>query len=104
MSYNDFGTDFKYLIVNEQDRRFGSYVNTVGFQSIKANSAYPVKGHPSGYNFNVAKGRILREYQLIYISKGQGFFSSGDMIDRRVERGTIFLLSPGQWHSDHTYT
>ena len=30
MNYNDLGVEFKYLIVNEKDRKFGLSVNTVG--------------------------------------------------------------------------
>lgn len=99
MKYNDLGLDYKYMIINEQDRKFGCYVTTVGFQSIKENTTYPVKGHPSGYYFNVEKGRILREYQLVYISKGQGFFSSQGMKNRKIEKGSLLLLTPGEWHS-----
>mgnify|MGYP006877016427 CR=1 FL=1 len=36
MHYNDQGADFKYLIVNERDKRFGLSVTTVGFQAIRA--------------------------------------------------------------------
>ena len=41
MHYNDQGADFKYLIVNERDKRFGLSVTTVGFQAIRAGSVYP---------------------------------------------------------------
>ena len=99
MKYNDLGIDYKYMIINEEDRKFGSYVTTVGFQSIKENSVYPVKGHPTGYYFNVEKGRILREYQLLYISKGQGFFSTQEIKKRKIEKGSLILLVPGEWHS-----
>lgn len=54
-SYNDLGVEFKYLIVNDTDRKFGLYVNTVGVQAIRPNSPYPVKDHPSGYLFNAQK-------------------------------------------------
>lgn len=54
------------------DRKYGLWVNTVGFQSILPNSPYPLKDHPAGYFFNAQKGRILREYQLVYITKGRG--------------------------------
>lgn len=46
---SDLGIEFKYLIVNEMDRRFGLWVNTVGLQAIPPNSPYPLKDHPSGY-------------------------------------------------------
>lgn len=54
------------------DQKYGLWVNTVGFQSIQPNSPYPLKDHPTGYFFNAQKGRILREYQLVYITKGRG--------------------------------
>ena len=66
---NSLGLEFKYLIVNDMDRKFGLWVNTVGYQSIPPDSPYPLKEHPSGYFFNAEKGRVLREYQLVYITK-----------------------------------
>ena len=45
-SYNDLGVEFKYLIVNDTDRKFGLYINTVGVQAIRPNSPYPIKDHP----------------------------------------------------------
>lgn len=54
---NSLGLEFKYLIVNDMDRKFGLWVNTVGYQSIPPDSPYPLKEHPSGYFFNAEKGR-----------------------------------------------
>ena len=67
MHYNDQGADFKYLIVNERDKRFGLSVTTVGFQAIRAGSVYPPRNHPDAYYFTAQKGRVLHEYQLVYI-------------------------------------
>lgn len=96
---NDFGVDFKYLIVNDQDKQFGLWVNTVGFQSIQKGIRYPLTEHPSSYFFNAAKGRILREYQLLYITKGEGYFESETTKRVKVEKGTLIMLYPGQWHT-----
>ena len=98
-SYNDLGVEFKYLIVNDTDRKFGLYINTVGVQAIRPNSPYPIKDHPSGYLFNAKKGRILREYQLLYITKGKGTFASDDTPERNIEKGSLIVLFPGQWHT-----
>ena len=97
--YNDTGMELKYLIVNDRDRSFGLSINTVGYQSIRPNSPYPVRNHPSGYFFNAQKGRVLREYQLLYITKGQGSFASDDTPDRQVGKGHLIVLFPGQWHT-----
>ena len=98
-SYNDLGVEFKYLIVSDTDRKFGLYVNTVGVQAIRPNSPYPVKDHPSGYLFNAQKGRILREYQLLYITKGKGTFASDGTPERNIGKGNLIVLFPGQWHT-----
>ena len=96
---SDLGIEFKYLIVNEMDRRFGLWVNTVGLQAIPPNSPYPLKDHPSGYFFNADKGRVLREYQLVYITKGRGLFSSDSTPEKQVCKGRLMMLYPGQWHT-----
>lgn len=90
---------FKYLIVNDTDRKFGLWVNTVGCQSIPPGAAYPLKEHPTGYFFNAEKGRILREYQLVYIVKGRGLFTSDSTPERQVCKGRLMVLFPGQWHT-----
>ena len=93
-SYNDLGVEFKYLIVNDTDRKFGLYINTVGVQAIRPNSPYPIKDHPSGYLFNAKKGRILREYQLLYITKGKGTFASDGTPERNIGKGNLIVLFP----------
>ena len=93
------GIEFKYLIVNERDRKFGLWVNTVGYQSIPPRCAYPLRDHPSGYFFNAEKGRVLQEYQLVYIVRGRGTFASGSAAEREVGEGQLILLFPGLWHT-----
>lgn len=97
--YKDLGVEFKYLIVNDMDRKFGLWVNTVGFQSIQPDSPYPLKDHPSGYFFNTQKGRVLREYQIVYITKGRGLFTSDSTPEKQVCKGRLMILFPGQWHT-----
>ena len=94
---NSLGLEFKYLIVNDMDRKFGLWVNTVGYQSIPPDSPYPLKEHPSGYFFNAEKGRVLREYQLVYITKGRWCCFPGNGIrtvrcGRRVGRSITLAL------------
>lgn len=100
---NNDGVEFKYLIVNDTDRKFGLWINTVGFQSIAPDSPYPLKEHPSGYFFNAEKGRVLQEYQLIYITKGCGQFSSESVGNKHVCSGRLMLVFPGRWHTYRPY-
>lgn len=99
MRYNDFGIDFKYLLVNERDKNFGLTVNTVGFQPVPPNTMYPSSEHPKSYFFNPEKGRVLSEYQLVYISKGKGTFTSDSSKKTTVSKGQVIILFPGQWHT-----
>lgn len=99
MRFNDFGIDFKYLLVNERDKKFGLTVNTVGFQPIPPNTEYPSTDHPKSYYFKPNNGRILSEYQIVYISKGKGFFSSDSTKMTSISKGQVIFLFPGQWHT-----
>ena len=99
MRYNDFGIDFKYLLVSDKDRKFGLTVNTVGFQPIAPHTLYPSTDHPKSYYFKPGKGRVLSEYQMVYISKGKGYFSSASTRKTTVSKGQVILLFPGQWHT-----
>ena len=99
MHFNEQGADFKYLITNEKDKRFGLYVNAVGFQAINAGSAYPPRNHPEEYHFTTQKGRTLHEYQLVYITKGKGTFSSESTPEQEVSKGQLLVLFPDEWHT-----
>lgn len=88
-----------YLTINETDEEWGIVVSTVGFQFITPKSHYPLSRHPDKYEFAPQTGRVLNEYQLVYITKGSGYFSSQSCKKQKVEAGTMILLFPGEWHS-----
>ena len=89
----------KYIIANEKDISWGLTVNSVGYQSIGKNDPYPPDNHPTRYLFSTDKGRILEEYQLLYIVGGKGQFSSAHQKTVDLKEGTIVLLFPGEWHN-----
>ena len=89
----------KYLVANDRDAQWGLTVNTVGYEEIKPGDDYPTRGHADGYYFDVNKGRILNEYQLLYLTEGEGTFHSASVKSARIKEGDIFLLFPGEWHS-----
>lgn len=89
----------KYLYINSQDEEWGIAVTTVGYQFIPPEGQYPQSQHPDSYTFKPQSGRILNEYQLVYITKGSGYFSSQSVRMQRIHAGTMILLFPGEWHS-----
>lgn len=96
---NDTKIHKNYLTINPIDQSWGLYVNSVGHQSISENEVYPPQGHPTRYLFNTQTGRILNEYQLLYITKGRGRFSSKSSGNIQISEGHMFLLFPGEWHT-----
>lgn len=91
----------KYLVVNPRDVQWGLTVSTVGYEEIGVADTYPTRGHADGYYFDIDKGRILNEYQLLYITEGEGIFNSAHAKDIPLKAGDLFLLFPGEWHTYH---
>ena len=42
-------SEFKYLVANESDHRWGITATSVGFQRVDPDEAYPSPIHPRGY-------------------------------------------------------
>lgn len=89
----------KYLTISPMDEEWGLVTTTVGKQHIVPQSSYPVQEHPSAYLFKAQTGRVLYEYQLVYIHAGKGYFESASVKRQAVKAGTAILLFPGEWHS-----
>jgi len=73
-------------------------IRTLGHHIHPAHRNYPDAGHPESHYFDWEKGRILKEYQLLYICKGEGLFEASGMPPQPIEAGTVILLYPGVWH------
>lgn len=89
----------KYLPTNNDENIWGMSINGIGFQSIDPKGSYPLKGHPIGYTFNPDRGRIIDEFALVYIVKGEGTFASINCFEKKISKGDAFFIFPGQWHS-----
>lgn len=91
----------KYMLATERDLEWGLTVSTVGYEEIAPGDPYPTKGHADGYYFNIEKGRVLNEYQLLYNPEGEGVFESAHCPQTKIKAGDMFLLFPGEWHTYH---
>ncbi|MEY3437404.1 MAG: hypothetical protein RL335_1860 [Bacteroidota bacterium] len=91
--------NIKYLVTNTSDELWGLYITTIGFQSIQANTKYPPKTHPSSYWFSPDTGRRLNEFQILYITNGEGIFESSNCKPVKVEAGSLIILFPNEWHT-----
>lgn len=89
----------RYLITSPNDYNWGIVTTTVGTQTIAPNACYPAMKHPDSYDLKPQTGRVLDEYQLVYITEGSGFFESASVARRRVVAGCVMVLFPGEWHN-----
>jgi hypothetical protein len=81
----------KYLVISELDSKWGFFVNDAGFTVYPKDSEYPAKGHPGTHMFSWETGRILNEYHLVLISKGEGVFESKATGKQKIREDDAFL-------------
>lgn len=89
---------FRYLPLSDEDQQWGLSILNAGCTHIQANQDYPYRQHPSDHYFTWSNGRVLDEYQVIYIVAGEGSFESASVSETTVQPGTVILLFPGEWH------
>ena len=92
-------TFYRYFPVAQRDRDWGLFATTAGESRLGPGTPYPPAGHPKGYDFRAPAGRLLHEYQVIYISAGRGWFDSAATGRIPIEAGMVIELFPGVWHS-----
>ncbi|MDX9909695.1 MAG: AraC family transcriptional regulator [Bacteroidales bacterium] len=88
---------YKYLTTGPNDMEWGIYLNSAGSLTIPPQTEYPLKSHPSGYYFTWEQGRELQEYQLNYITRGNGIFEDRHGI-HHLKPGSLLFIFPGEWH------
>ena len=89
---------YKYLTQSSRDLNWGVALTVAGYSVIEPGTQYPPMEHPAGFQFTIQQRRVISEYQLIYITQGEGTFESQHFLSAPVIPGTIFLLFPGEWH------
>lgn len=90
---------YKYLVANERDLKWGLTISTVGYEEIAPGEAYPTKGHADGYYFKINEGRVLNEFQLLYVLEGSGTLRTNRQKEIELKEGQMFLLFPREWHT-----
>jgi AraC-like DNA-binding protein len=88
----------RYLPPGPDALAWGLHILDAGYTHIPADSPYPPAKHPDGYMFTWQRGRVLSEYQMVYITRGSGSFESRKAGKREIGAGDVFLLFPGGWH------
>jgi AraC-like DNA-binding protein len=78
---------------------YPAIATAAGFTQIPPGTPYPPQRHPLDHHFTWSAGRVLRAFQIVYITQGSGSFESGESSrSQSIEPGTLFVLFPGVWH------
>lgn len=91
-----------YLTFTDEDVTWGGVVSFVETQDVGAGESYPPGDHPKRYFFSPETGRVVDEFQLVYITLGSGWFRSKSFQGgclTHVSAGDMLILFPGEWHS-----
>lgn len=89
---------FRYFAVVQRDRQWGAYVPGTGY-SLNELPGPVNPAHPQPYFYRHEEGRVLPEYQMVYITRGEGVFESETVVGKQVlTAGCLFVLFPGVWH------
>jgi AraC-like DNA-binding protein len=88
---------FKYLPTLDFEQNKWLQIQVGGFEIVKPFEIYPNTKHPSNYYFNWEKGRLLHDFQLVYITNGNGILETQDETFEIME-GSIILIKPYVWH------
>ena len=90
----------RYVPVNDEARRWEIFCNDAGRTEVPPGSPYPLDPdlHPKNYVENLRTGRILKEFQVVYIVHGSGHFHSNGFGEATIQKGDVFLLFPGVEH------
>ena len=87
-----------YFALSDFDKNWGIHILDCGTIHRKANDQPEKDSHPKSYQLTWAQGRILEEYQLIYLLDGSGWFESQSSGLIPITAGSIILVFPDLWH------
>ena len=87
----------KYLTSSREDENWGIFLTSAGSLKIPPQTEYPSQKHPGGYFFTWENGRVLKEYQVNYITEGGGILENtyGRF---ELKKGDVMITFPGEWH------
>ncbi len=90
---------FVYVPDSRLCSAWGCAATSAGYTEIPPGSPYPPARHPDDHHFEWKRGRILRAFQVIYISEGRGHLEFGpNRAGVEIREGDVFVLFPNVWH------
>ncbi len=92
--------EYHRIMSTPRAKAWGIQVSATGRRLIPPHHNY-FRDHETQYPWR--KGRILPEYGMVYLTKGQGVFRSHQSAEITVQAGDLFFLFPDIWHLYHPH-
>lgn len=92
------GTQFFKYLPEAASTENEAVVTGVGMRDVLPGETYSDGNHPNLYNFKWCTGRVLPEYQVVYIANAHGEFESSATGLVRFHGDALIFLFPGVWH------
>jgi AraC-like DNA-binding protein len=90
---------FDYL-PSQREKHWGLWVPGTGMRIVPPHSPYQVYEKNAPYQWGKeGKGRILNDFQFVYITEGRGLYWTHPKKSHRVDTGSIIVVMPGKWHN-----
>jgi AraC-like DNA-binding protein len=89
---------YKYVSIKDFNNPFPITILSGGFKNHLPYIPYPDRTQPSHHYFRYRIGRVLNEYQIVYLVRGGGEFESTSAGKKTLKEGDVFFLFPGEWH------
>ena len=89
-----------YLTAPPALRPLGAICTTVGSATTHPGDRYPPHplAHPHTYRSVSADGRVLNEWQFVFIEQGHGWLAVGSAARTPISRNQLLIVRPGVWH------
>lgn len=85
----------KHLPIEEDDFFWEIAVSGIGHLHITSKDSNTTNGL---FTYYPKQGKTLKDFSLVYISKGDGEFISTDCTLRQITKGDVFIVFPNQWY------
>ncbi len=89
-----------YLTAPAGLRPLGAACVTVGCATIEPGQRYPADAlsHPRAYRAVGDRGRVLNEWQFVFLESGYGWVYDEHGARSSISHGHVMVIRPGEWH------
>lgn len=86
----------KHLPINKEDSHWEIAVSGIGRLYLDPKNISTINDYTA---YHPKQGKTLKDFSLIYISKGDGEYTSTDCSSQKIDKGDAFIVFPNQWYN-----